>query len=127
MGRHKSSFNVNIRPWLSARRDCSEGRFIQVGNSLLLSHKDNDGIEQNQFVKLSSSDKYLYLCMALESGGRREFQFPLSSAKKYGIKERTFRRGVNELIEAKMIQRQSGATARLPNNYEFVFDWKDIY
>ena len=124
MPRRKAAQNANIRPWLSARYDCSEGRFLQVGNSLFLSHKDKDGLEQNQFAKLSLSAKYTYLCMCLESGGRREFQFPLAAAKKYSISERTFRRCINELIEAKMISRQSGANARLPNNYEFISEWK---
>ena len=39
--RRRAGGNNNINPWLSARMDCKEGRFIQVGNSLLLSHKDD--------------------------------------------------------------------------------------
>ncbi len=37
MPRYKAAKNCEIKPWLSARSDCREGRFIQVGDSFLLS------------------------------------------------------------------------------------------
>lgn len=97
---------------------------MQIGNSLLLSHKSEDGQEMNRFIELTSSTKIVYLSMALESGGKREFEFPQSAAKKYGIPSTTLRRSVDELIQAGMITKQSGKNARLPNRYEFCFDWK---
>lgn len=62
--------------------------------------------------------------MAIESGGRKDFTFPLSAAKKYGIAERSFRRFVDELTEAGFIIKHSMANLRQPNEYEFSFDWK---
>ena len=67
MGRRKTAGRCNIRPWLSAKADCKEGRFIQIGNSLLLSE---------QFGKLKAGARDLYFRMAMESGGEREFTFP---------------------------------------------------
>ena len=58
-GRKRSSRTV--LPWLTARSDGKEGRFIQVGNSLLL---------DKRVQKLSGNALRLYLCMAMESGGR---------------------------------------------------------
>ena len=43
-----------IKPWLSARLDCKEGRFVQVGNSLLLS---------KEFQALTAGARFLYLCI----------------------------------------------------------------
>lgn len=124
MPRHKSAKNCNVLPWLSSRQDNTEGRFVQLGNSLLLSHKDDSGLESNLFVTLSPTAKLVYLCMTMEAGGKKNFQFPLSAAKKYGIAQSTLRRSIDELLQAGFIKRQSGRTARLPNNYEFSLDWK---
>ena len=81
MGRGKAAVHCNIRPWLSAKADCKEGRFIQIGNSLLLSE---------QMGKLKPGARYLYLCMTMEAGGKREFTFPASSAEKYHIPPSSF-------------------------------------
>ena len=67
-----------LKGWLSALPDCRDRRFIQIGNSLMLS-KD--------FQKLSTGARWLYAAMSMESGGRREFIFPLSAAKKYGMSD----------------------------------------
>lgn len=104
-----------IKPWLSARSDCKEGRFIQCGNSLLLS---------NEFQGLTAGARFLYFCMAMESGGKREFVFPLTSAKKYGIAKNSLTRQIAELKEAGFIHVQSMANLRQPNEYCFSFDWK---
>lgn len=115
-GRPKASKNVPISPWLSAKKDCREGRFIQIGNSLLLS---------DLFHRLKDSSKYLYICMAMEAAGRSDFLFPLSTAKKYGIQRATFRRGIQELIENNLIElTSSGQVTREPNYYQFVYTWK---
>ena len=62
MPRYKS--RPTIVPWLSARPDNREKRFIQVGDSLLFS---------DAFQELRVGAKHLYLCMAMESGGKRDF------------------------------------------------------
>ena len=61
-----------IVPALSAKVDNKEKRFIQVGNSLLLSKK---------FHALSTGSRFLYFCMAMESGGRKNFILPQKDAK----------------------------------------------
>lgn len=104
-----------LAAWLSARLDCKEGRFVQVGNSLLLSE---------QFQALSAGARHTYLCMAMESGGKREFVFPLAAAKKYGIGHMSLRRWVDELVKGGFITVRSGACVRAPNIYTFSFDWK---
>lgn len=124
MPKKKAAVNCKILPWLSARHDCTEGRFMQIGNSLFLSRKSDAGKELNKFVSLTGAAKLVYLCMALESGGHRAFRFPLSAAKKYGISATTLRRSIDELIAAGMITKQSGKNIRQPNEYEFGFAWK---
>lgn len=116
MSKRKAAEHCQILPWLSAKGDCREGRFLQLGNSLLLSA---------EFQTLSAEARQLYLAMALESGGKREFVFPLKSAKKYGFAETTFRRKVKELKEGGFIHVDSGHNLRLPNHYSFIFDWKN--
>ena len=115
MARKKAAQNCNILPWLSARADCKEGRFIQIGNSLLLS---------DSFAELSAGARMLYFCMSLECGGKRVFTFPLTAAKKYGFAPATFRRHITELEAAKFISVNSGKCVRQANVYEFSFGWK---
>ncbi len=67
---------------------------------------------------------YLFMCM--ESAGRRDFIFPLSSAKKYKIAPRSFRRYLSELEEAGFIKKVSLANLRKPNEYSFALSWKEI-
>ena len=105
----------SIKGWLSARPDSKEGRFIQVGNTLLLS---------KAFQELSTGAQHTYLCMAMESGGKREFTFPRAAAIKYGISARSLLRHIEELIEAKFITARSGKTVRQPSEYAFSFEWK---
>lgn len=104
-----------IKPWLSARVDCKEGRFIQVGNSLLLS---------KEFQSLTAGAQMMYLCMALESGGRMNFIFPQAAAKKYGFPPASMRRYIKELQEKNLISVQSMANLRQPNEYSFSLVWK---
>lgn len=112
MAKHKKS---TISPWLSARDDNREGRFIQVGNSLLLSKK---------FQLLGAGARFLYFCMAMESGGRREFLFPEAAAKKYGIPSSSFRRYLRELETKGFLTIRSMKNLRQPNRYAFSYDWK---
>lgn len=104
-----------IRPWLSARADCKEGRFIQCGNSLLLS-KD--------FQNLTAGAQMMYLCMAMESAGRKDFIFPQTAAKKYGFPPASMRRYIEELKKKGFITVQSMANLRQPNEYSFSLAWK---
>ena len=115
MGKRKSG--AELRFWLSARVDCKELRFIQCGNSLLLS---------DQFNALKPGARYMYLCMAMESGGRREFIFPLSSAKKYGISPSGLRRYSAELSTAGYLSFISRKSLRAPNVYRFDFAWESL-
>ena len=88
MPRHKLARNVAIRPWLSAKLDAREWRFVQLGNSLLLSKR---------YQKLSASTRLLYLALAMESGGQKTVAFPHGAAKKYGFPSSTFDRAIAEL------------------------------
>ena len=68
----KRKHGPTIVPALSAKVDNKEKRFIQVGNSLLLS---------KQFHALSAGSRFLYFHMAMESGGRKNFILPQKDAK----------------------------------------------
>ena len=115
-GKHKAAKNAKISPFMSENADCKEGRFLQVGNSLLLSAK---------FQSLTASAIHLYICMAMESAGRIDFVFPLKAAKKYGFSATTFRSKVTELQEQGFIKLvSSGKCIRKANQYRFDFSWK---
>lgn len=116
MAKRRAAQNAVILPWLSAKPDCKEGRFLQVGNSLLLS---------KVFQELSTGARQLYLCMTLESAGHRQFEFPKSAAKKYGFPESSFKRHLVELKNKDfIICTENNQTIRQPNVYEFCFEWK---
>ena len=120
MSKHKpkSAQRCELKPWLSANADCKEGRFIQVGNSFLLSRK---------VQHLSFATRWTYQAMCMESAGRNRFKFPESALQKYGIPSRTGRRGIDALIEAGFIERTcSGKNTRTPSEYCFCYKWKDI-
>lgn len=103
-------------PWLSARPDNKEGRFLMVGNSFLLSEK-----VQN----LSPGARFMYLSMAMESAGKREFTFSRSTAQKFGISETTAARYLKELSSSGFIELVScGRYARVANVYRFSLNWK---
>lgn len=106
-----------MRPWLTENIDCKEKRFIQVGNHLLLSKR---------FQNLSAGARTLYLCMAMESGGRKGFTFPLAVARKYGFAKNSFWRYRNELDEKRFIKYCSNKNIRKPNEYEFCLEWKTL-
>lgn len=65
-----------------------------------------------------------YQYMAMESGGRQNFQFPLSAAKKYNISSSSLRRHVDELAEKGFIKVQRNANLRKANDYAFSTEWK---
>ena len=115
MSRRKT--RPTIVPWLSAKWDNQEKRFIQVGDSLLF---------EEAFRKLHVGAKYLYLCMAMESGGRRDFRFPTAAARKYGIPSSSFWNYVQELKDNHFIICHSNKNLRKPNDYSFTLEWKTI-
>ena len=93
------------------------GAVHEIGNSLFLCEP---------FQALSAGAQHLYLCMALECGGRRQYTFPAKSMTKYGIPLRSSRRYVDELIENGFISCiESGRNTRTESKYEFRLDWKN--
>lgn len=119
MGRRKLAKNVEIRPWLSRKVDCKEGRFIQVGNSLVLA---------KELHEISAGARWLYLCLAMESGGNRDFIFTHGAAKKYGVPTSSFDRQVKELKEHGFIElvEDENMAQFAPNKYRFSFAWKGL-
>ena len=111
--KHKAK--VELIPWMSARADNVEKRFIQVGNTLLFNQA---------FQSLGAGSQMLYLCMAMESAGKRKFIFPQAAAKKYKITPSSLRRHIDELEAKGFIKVYSGKATRDPNLYEFCYDWK---
>ena len=117
MPRRKAATNCKISPWLSARPDNKERRFIQVGDTFLLS---------DRVKELNNGAFRLYVCMAMEAGMNTVFTFPASSAKKCGFTSNNgFELAKKELIEAGFIRiKSSGKCTREKNIYEFCYDWK---
>ena len=113
MPRHKA--HPTICPYLTAKPDNKEKRFIQVGNTLLLNR---------EYSRLGTGAQHLYLYMAMEAGGRNDFQFPQSAAIKYGISPASFWRYVKELEKRHFITVTSYKNLRQPNDYRFCLDWK---
>lgn len=113
----KAAKNCEIKPWLSERLDHKEGRYIQVGNSLMLSKR---------FQVLKPNTRFLYLCMALESGGKPNVQFSHGAAQKYGIPSTSFERAAKELQEAGFISLEidEERSQFKTNIYRFINDWK---
>lgn len=117
MSTSRRKAGATLQPWLTARADCREKRFIQVGNSLLLSHR---------FWRLSAGARYCYLCMAMEAGPRREFRLPKSAAEKYGIPHSSLCRYIHELEAGGWIEVRSMKLLRKPNEYRFALKWKGL-
>lgn len=103
--------------WMSAKRDCREARFVQIGNSLLFHEK---------FRSLSAGAFKLYICCAMEAAGSINFQIPASKAEQYGTPPRSLARYIKELEGAGFIQTdRSGKATRTANDYSFCFRWLD--
>ena len=111
----KSQSSKPLKRWLTASSDCREKRFVQIGNTLLFDKK---------FTSLSVGARYLYILAANEAAGSRDFQFPALKMKALGIKERTARKYIKELIDAGFVELvRSGRNTRTPNDYCFSFHW----
>lgn len=103
--------------WMSATKDAREGRFLQIGNSLLF---------YEAFRELSAGAFKLYICCAMESAGKQTFQMPASKAEQYGIPRQSFIRYMKELETAGFIQKnRCGKSTRTANDYSFCFRWLD--
>lgn len=115
MARRKSG--GTILPWLSARNDSKEKRFIQLGNSLLLS---------KHYQGLSPGARLFYHCLCMESGGSREVKFTHGNAKKYGISGSSYDRHIKELIDNGFIERVTTEDCLqfAPNVFRFSLSWK---
>ena len=111
----KSQSSKPLKRWLTASSDCREKRFVQIGNTLLFDKK---------FASLSVGARYLYILAANEAAGSRDFQFPALKMKALGIKERTARKYIKELIDDGFVELvRSGRNTRTPNDYRFSFYW----
>lgn len=67
----------------------------------------------------------MLFCMAMESGGRRDFKFPHSAVLKYGFNKNYGSKYINELRGAGFIELvSSGWTVRQANEYRFAVGWK---
>ena len=112
--------NGQLLPWLSARLDCKEKRFLQIGNSLLVG-------ENSPFKQLTSGAQILYFCMAMESGGKRDVAFSRSTAAKYGLNKNSFSRALAELERNEFIQYAPDLSTGpfKPAVYRFIYTWKE--
>lgn len=106
-----------LLPWLSARVDGNEKRFIMIGNSLLL---------DKRFQRLSTGARQLYQCLCMEAGGKREVAFPHGVAKKYGIAATSFDRHIRELQAQGFVEKVEDGNywQYAPNVYRFSLTWK---
>lgn len=105
-----------LSPWVTAKDDGIETRFIQIGNSFLL---------HPAWLNLSAGAKVLYIHMSLESGGKIEFKMPHKVYSKFTTRP-TFQKAKNELIKAGFIEvKKCGANTRTENIYRFCFEWKN--
>lgn len=93
--RRRNARNCIIVPWLSARKDNREGRFVQLGNSLLLSPA---------YQALTGTAKLLLLTMAMESAGHSTVVYTHGTARKYGIPGSSYDRAINDLRAAGMVE-----------------------
>ena len=95
---------------------------MQVGNSFLLAFGGKHPI------KLSPGARWMYVCMAMESGGKREFVFTHGAGKKYGISGTSYDRRVKELESSGFIERvmDDGLAQWAPCTYRFTLGWKSV-
>lgn len=101
--------------WESRKADGIEKRYIRLGASKAAS-----------MIHLSDAAYRVFLCMMMESAGKREFEFPYSKYKAFAGKHK-FLRVKQELIEQGFIEEvENNSNRRLPNIYCFSERWKQI-
>lgn len=109
---------ATLLPWLTARQDCKELRFIQVGNTLLL---------DKRYQALSTGARCLYQDMLMEAGGKPTVEFSRGTAqKKYGVPKNSFSRYITELKDAGFIvvEQDGNFYQFAPNVYRFSLEWR---
>lgn len=114
---NKPRGNKRLLPWLSANCDNKEGRFIQLGNSLMLNKR---------YQKLTPGARLFYQCLCMESGGQKTVKFTRGNAKKYGISKSSYDRHTKELMDNGFLE-QVMSEDRLqfaPNVFCFSLSWK---
>lgn len=124
--KRRFSGEADLKPWLTnkAPGGKTNGRFIQVGNSLLMC---------KHFQDLSAGAKYLYFAMAMEAGAQNDFAFSKGvAARKYGIAATSFERHRRELEDAGFISLLNSLPDSEPkaqfaaNRFRFSFEkWRD--
>ena len=109
--------HCSMLPWLTARQDGKDGRFLQVGNSFWLSR---------QVLSLSYATRWMYLLMCLDAGGKAEVTFTHGRAEKLGISSSSYDRAIQQLIRHGFISRADpdNLAQFAPNRFRFVNDWK---
>lgn len=104
-------------PWATKQADGKDARFIQLGNSLLLSHAWNS---------LSYGAQAVYIRMMLEAGGKPEFTFPAATMAKYNMPRRSCVRFIDELEKAGFIRcKVRGRPQFIKSEYVFCYEWKE--
>ena len=102
-----------------------QGGKTPAGQRLPFVQLSADLMQAPAFLKLSHATRWVYLAMIVEARGHRDFEFSLSTARRYGIESSTLRRTVNELVAARFICcTENGRFTRNANRYAFLFDWK---
>ena len=100
---HRKTGQRDFLPWLTVNPSGShenEKRFLMIPANMLFAN-NSTGFS---FPKVRTSSYKLYLCMAIESGGKRIFEFSHTDAKKYGFNLNTFDSCVRELIDKNTIE-----------------------
>lgn len=119
MPKRRAAENCQILPWLSAKADCKEKRFLQLGNSFLFSES----------VKgLSTGARWVYICMSMEAAGKRDFTFTHTAARKYGVPSSSYDRYLVELKNGGFIEKVDGEDLAqyAPGRYRFTLGWKGV-
>ena len=114
MGRSK---RTPFAAWETAKTDGIEERYIRLGNSQM-----STGILR----RLNGTAFKLYCYMKLESGGKRDFEFPRAKVKQI-LSNDGFYYALDELIEAGLIEIvENNANIRKPNIYRFSDKWRTL-
>lgn len=80
---------INLKPWLTARRDGSDRSYVAEGGTLRKS---------KAWQALTLNARNTYSCMVHACRGEREFIFPLAVAQEYGIPKNSPTIGYNMCV-----------------------------
>lgn len=114
MGKHQRVKDEKFKYYLKDGTSAG-GRFIQIGNSLLLSKR---------FQALSPLARYVYLALAMEAGGKDVVSLSHSQAGKYGIKPSGYDNAIRQLKVGGFIRLDDGLGRLETNRFRFVRDWQ---